>query len=182
MTPARPGTISNIRGWWIFGTAAAGAGPLALWTVDLYPPWPSASRSVVVITTISCAVGAIAAWNFRFTNKQRRRMSTLALLAGTAFALAYLATYSLFVCAKEQLVGGQPVQRRWIIGYSLRDDYAGSQAPCGDLLALGEFQPENIWTATSLTFARLSVLTSFCSAFVFLTIGVTMLGGVRPPR
>ena len=153
---------------------------LLLFFRDLDPPWPAGAVGVVKFVCTALVVAALAK-----TTTRSARLALWMIGAGVVMCFLYLFAYGAFVVADSQTVGGVEVARRWVIGTSLRSGFAphaGAMMGPRDLLARGDYDPENVWTLRSLLFARLSLIMTFSLAIATVTAGFTLIGRTRPPE
>jgi hypothetical protein len=154
---------------------------LLLFFRNIDPPWPVGAAGVVKFVCTALVGAALAK-----TTTRPARLAPWMFIGGAVMCLIYITAYGAFVVADSQAVGGVDVGRRWVIGTSLRPGFAAhADAMMGprDLLARGGYDPENVWTRTSLLFARLSLIVTFSLTIAIPTVGFTLrIGRPRPPE
>lgn len=158
----------SISSWAMGGSVAV---PLVDYVVHLGPPWPSAS-GVPIITSVVELLTLICVFHFWSRSNRKavgRRMVGLIVLLCVFFA-GYLYLNSSFTFSSP--VNGE----KYVKGCELRPDVAPIITPdysSNDALRDAEYKPEEVWTSSSITTMRLSVLCLWLCSFVSLSAAIS---------
>jgi hypothetical protein len=139
---------------WVIGSAVL---PLAASQVDLTPPWP---KGVVFLTTLWQALALVLA--FQLGQRVPRRVANKAIawaaILTVACSIAYYAALSQLTfeggAARERLVKGFVCTPEAI----LLEKYHRKCPFLDDRLINGAESPEQLWTTSSITASRLTLL------------------------
>jgi hypothetical protein len=175
--------LSAFKSFWGAAATAAAAGPIMMWATKLDPPWPP--DDVGKIATIFCAVALILAFVMATRLKERAMFvaAITSLVLGLGLVIVYLSLYSLYVekDSIEYRVGAASptvTTFRLVVGteqlHEVRERLSNLE-----LLQNHQFEPETIWTATSLRNTRISLFVSYVLSFTLLTFGAGLLAPLR---
>ena len=168
--------IESLKSTWGVVMAAVAAGPLALWTSDLHPPWPSSSA---MVATTACAA---AIW-FSFSIQSLvdrpnvlKFFGTVSLAIGLILGVYYFSAFGRYVVSIEvPSQDGTTVQTPIVVGSEPRPGITMSNNTTRDLLLDNQLIAERIWTEESIRSAKETLLALFVSCFFFLTLGATIV-------
>ncbi len=180
--------IKSFKTWWRLATLASVAGPLALWTPDLHPPWPTGAAA---IATLFCVVAILLAYiigryigeksRSRSQQKVFKRNSIIIVLASIflilslCLSITYLYVYSSYVVVVTKLTKDGEQALHFIVGAKIRDNINPKGKTKKELLLDNLLEPEKVWTFNSIRTNRLLLLFSFVLMFFFLTLGFALL-------
>lgn len=157
----------SISSWAMAGSVAV---PLVDYVMRLGPPWPWAG-GVPIITSVAELLTLICAFHFWSRSSRKgssRQMVLLIVLLVICFG-AYLYCNSTYTFAS-------PVDNeKHAKGFTLRPDVAPLIAPDytpDDALESAEYRPEEVWTASSITIMRLTLLFLWLLSFISLSAAI----------
>lgn len=157
----------SVSSWAMGGTVAV---PLIDYLMRLGPPWPWAG-GVPIITSVAELLTLICAFHFwsRSSRKATSRKIVLLIVALLIFFGAYLyfnSTYTFYSPADDE---------KHAKGFTLRPDVASLIAPDytpDDALKSAEYRPEEVWTSSSITIIRLTLLVLWLFSFISLSAAI----------
>lgn len=140
---------------------------------DLVPPWPGRGAATAV-AVICCMLGIIA--GFLVHPKERKAQRYLGIICiATAFILllAYLHLLSVRVYPYEQIINHEHFVRRIVVGTDVRypQDRVKTKVELLELYGLDA----SAWTETSLSRARLCLISSYGLLYFVLCFGLGVL-------
>lgn len=160
--------LREFRGLSVWAVGGSVAVPFAAALASLSPPWPPA---IVLITAIAELVALIYIYQFL---KKARRKSIDRILAVSGLLLVicggvYLAAVSLYTYQVPN--SGE----RYVKGYQCTTDAAAVfKDKCPNLgldeLKTAEYDADRLWTARSITIARLGIVALWLASFIALSI------------
>lgn len=168
------GYLKSFKSTWgmLFGLAVSIA--LAAPFLDLAPPWPSEKRATV-IAVVACLAGIAIGYSVSFRSQRRERYVAIWTLAlALILLIAYFYISSLRVFEYEQIVEGNRIVRRVIVGTELQRPEIDRNRRTFELIELYGFDG-SAWTDTSVTNSRISLLASYASFFWTFTFGIGVL-------
>jgi TctA family transporter len=170
----------SISSWAMGGTVAV---PLVDYVMRLGPPWPWAG-GVPITTSVAELLTLICVFHFWSRSSRKavsRRMVILIILLVICFG-AYLyhnSTFTFFT----------PVGEKLVKGFTLRSDEAplipSVYPTADDALEGAEYRPDLVWTSSSITAMRLTLLFLWLFSFVSLSAAIasfTLYHRRRPAR
>jgi hypothetical protein len=150
---------------WIMGASVAV--PLVDYVAGLGPPWPW-NNSVPVITSVAELLALMCA--FHFLSRANRRITNRILFALIVTLLILFGGYLYF---NSQYTFVSPVNdEKYVKGFTLRTDVTAvisESYTSDDALRGAEYRPEEVWTRTSITLMRLTLLALWLGSFVSLS-------------
>ncbi len=183
--------LKALKSMWGTAVAAAAAGPVILWISDVEPPWPTGADK---IATLFCAVAVLLAYivsraladqHESPVGKRRNRGVRLPTIIGATFlilgllgATGYLWAYSTFVVTDSIEIQSNIKLVHIVVGLHVRQDIQVNGRTNLELLRDHLYVPESVWTQDSLRWARMVLLTTFCSTFFLLTFGAAVLASL----
>lgn len=163
--------LEGLKSAWGMTMAAVAAGPLALWTSDLQPPWPEGS-TIVAMTACAAAIWLALVINAGIRRQvHSRAISAAVLVAGLVLGCAYFWAYGRYVVTLD--VG--PRVLRVVIGDEFRPGISLKERTLRETLDDSLWQPEKIWTESSLRFSNGCLLATFVAGFFCLTLGSALV-------
>lgn len=158
--------VSTLAGWGVKGAIAM---PLADFILAFGPPWPKGMPILTSLLEIVALAVVVSYVHGRDARVMKRALGGCLVLAAFAFAV-YLALVS-------GLVHEAPDGTRLVAGYTLRADVEPlitEMYPPFAALRDANYDAREVWTAGSITVARLSLVMAwalaFCSFVGFLGI------------
>jgi hypothetical protein len=168
----------SVSSWALGGSVAV---PLVDYVMRLGPPWPWAA-GVPIITSVAELLTLILVFHFwsrsRRKEVSRRLIGLLGLLVIAFGAYLYL---------NSSLTFSHPVDgEKCIKGFKVRSDVRiTSDYSADDALKETAYLPEEVWTSSSITMTRLSLLFLWLLSFVSLSAAISsfvMYHRRRPTR
>jgi hypothetical protein len=154
----------NISAWAMGGAVAV---PLVDYVARLGPPWPWAA-GVPIITSIVELLTLILV--FHFCSRSRRKAVSRRLVLMLVLLLVGFGTY-LYV--NSSFTFSSPVDGdKHVKGFALKPDVAPlitAEYSEDDALKGVEYRPEEVWTASSISLVRLSLLFLWLLSFACLS-------------
>jgi asparagine N-glycosylation enzyme membrane subunit Stt3 len=168
--------VGTLAGWSVKGALAA---PLADVMLELGPPWPPQSPVVTSILELAVLVLVLSLASNVSARRRKQLLVGFSLIAALAL-LTYLVLAS-------QLIVPAPDGRRLVSGLTIRADVVallGSGYSPLDVLRDAAWNPEEVWTRSSITAARLLLFSAWCTTFgAFVAfLGVFALRRPKPRR
>lgn len=157
----------SISSWAMGGSVAV---PLVDYVMRLGPPWPWAG-GVPIITSVAELLTLICVFHFGLRASRKgtsRKIVSLLLLLAIFFGV-YLYLNSTFTFSS-------PVnEEKHVKGFTLRSDVApliASDYTPDDALKSAEYRPDEVWTSSSITTMRLTLLFLWLFSFVSLSAAI----------
>jgi hypothetical protein len=150
--------LTTLSGWATKGVVAA---PLADLVLGFGPPWPSQLPILTSCFEIVVLLLVFSTWSGKGSPTMKRLIWTFGVLTGVAF-MVYLVLAS-------QLMLSAPDGTRFSAGLIVRQDVAPlvkSDYTTMDALRDAAWDPEQVWTKSSITMVRAALI-----AFWFATFG-----------
>ena len=119
--------------------------------------------------------------NSRTTETTRRAslaqaIGVVAVVTGALALASYMYLHSLSVVSEAQLqAGGELAMLRVVVGDELLPHIAHSEKSDLELLREAGYRAADVWTANSLTLARIKLLGAFVSGFSLINAGLVLL-------
>lgn len=153
-----------VTSWAVKGAVVA---PLTDFVLHLGAPWPT---GVPVITSLAQLIALMGVFHFWFGKTQKefstRMIAALVVLCVSFFAYLYLFDSYTFV--------NPATSKRYAKGFVVRPDVQalipGEFRTPEDVLRGSEYEAEEVWTAGSLTAARLTLLAAWLTMFISLSV------------
>lgn len=162
--------VSGFKSGWGALAAAAAAGPVVLFLTDLAPPWPNESGAAAgALGTFSTISGLLFAYLDGGSGKRWRRRAILSVGSAVAFALLYIACWSVTVVEVPQRTAESDVLRRFVIGFA---EHPEGLSPAD---AIRTYGPDEAYPRMSLLAGRVSLLASWMAIFLSLSYGFGLL-------
>ena len=167
--------LESLKTAWGVVMAAVAAGPIALWTTELQPPWPSGSA---LVATTACAFAIWIAFSIRTLVKRLllfKAIGTASLVLGIGLGALYFAAFNRYVVSLDIESQQNPRNIPVVIGGELKPGVMLGQRTEREALidALGE--SDKVWTERSIRWAKGSLLSTFVGAFFCLALGSTIV-------
>jgi hypothetical protein len=157
----------NISSWAMAGSVAI---PLVDYVMRLGPPWPWAGgvpiiTAVVELLTLICA--------FHFWSRSSRKGSSRQIVVLIVLLLIFFGAYLYF---NSTYTFSSPVDdEKHVKGFTIRPDVAPlitSDFTLDDALRSAEYRPEEVWTTSSITIMRLTLLFLWLVTFISLSASI----------
>lgn len=144
--------------------------PLADYAIGLGPPWPWAggvpiSTSIVELLTLICV--------FHFWSRSGRKRSSLQMILLLSLLVVFFGSYLYFNSAYIYFSPGD--DQKHVKGFTIRDDVKpliSSDYTPDDALRDAEYRAEEVWTASSITTMRLTLLSLWLASFICLSAAI----------
>ena len=167
--------LESLKTAWGVVMAAVAAGPTALWTTELQPPWPSGSA---LVATTACAFAIWIAFSIKTLVKRLvlfKAIGTASLVLGVGFGALYFTGFNRYVISLDVESQQNPRSILVVIGSELKLGVTLGQRTEREALndALGE--ADKVWTERSIRLAKGSLLGTFVGAFFCLSLGSTIV-------
>lgn len=157
----------SISSWAMAGSVAV---PLADYVMRLGPPWPWAG-TVPIITSVAELLTLICAFHFwsRSSRKGSSRQIVLLVVLLVIFFGAYL------YCNSTYTFSSPVDDAKYVKGFTIRPDVApliASDYTPDDALEGAEYRAEEVWTSSSITIMRLTLLFLWLFSFISLSAAI----------
>lgn len=167
--------LESLKSYWGLVIAAVAAGPLALWSKELQPPWPSSSA---VVATTACLVGVWIILGLTLVlrgSQMVRWIGLVALLLSLSFGGAYIRYFSRYVIWIEVSTATSIRDLPVVVGDELKPGVVQAGKTSRELLLDASTYADDVWTEESIRDAQMKLLVTFVGCFFFLTLGTTAL-------
>ena len=138
-------------------------GPLMDFTLKVGPPWPGSSA---VLTSLTQFITLILVFEFG----QKRRKKVAGLL--TQMAIITVVLFAAYLFTVDRYTFTSPINdQRYVKGYELRPDVAKllrNDFTEDDALQGSEYNPSAIWTPTSISIMKVTLLLLWLAFFAGL--------------
>lgn len=173
-------------GWGVVSLGLA-AGPLVALGAELQPPWPQGSAAISIILSASALFLAFArlrvgARSGRRNQRNFLREGSAAIILGIILLATYLFLNSQYVIDEKRSSGGTEESIRIVIGTNRLPQLAEVKSSDINLLRDHLYQPDEIWTNSSLTFVRLLLIFTFGFSFASLSYGTALISAATLAR
>jgi hypothetical protein len=166
-------TLKKYRSFlvWIIGVSIAL--PMAAAQVDLTPPWP---KGVVLLTAIWQAIAIVA--SFQFAHRLTRKSANKALAWSISLTMACSLTYG--VALSQLTFEGGGARERLVKGLSCSDEalmlekYRHKCPLLNDQLINSAETTEQLWTPTSITASRITLLSLWLLFYLPLAASIAL--------
>jgi hypothetical protein len=158
----------SVSSWAMKGSLAV---PLVDYVIGLGPPWPWAG-GVPIITSVAELLTLICL--FQFASRASRKATSRILVVLT---VVLLLSFSAYLYLNSTYTFSSPVDgEKHVKGFTVRPDVAPLIAPdftLDDALAAAEYRPEEVWTSSSITTMRLTLLFLWLLSFISLSAAIS---------
>jgi hypothetical protein len=179
-----PDFAKSLKIAWGGISVALAAGPLAALGPELHPPWPVGSAAIAMILSATALFLAFARYRLSAKRQSAQRHArrkiliegAAAMSIGVVLLVAYLSLFSAFVIEERRpREGAEEESVRFVIGTTRLPHVAEEKLSDLDLLRDHLYEPESVWTRSSLTSVRTLLMATFGLAFAGLSYGSALI-------
>jgi hypothetical protein len=156
--------VKNLSSW---GVKSAVAAPLADFVLRVGAPWPTGVPIITSIVELISLICVFQLWSRKTQKQLTRRMAiSLTVLIISFFSYLYLFGSYTFI--------NPATSRRYAKGFVIRPDIQSlipkEFSSPAEALSGSEYKEEEVWTASSITAARLTLLAAWLFVFGSLSV------------